>query len=64
MKKIEQVLIDQKIINKSELAKRVGLSKQVLNNKIKGNNKNFLTEPEKTAIRAELAEVLTEVIKS
>jgi len=64
MKKIEQVLIDQKIINKSELAKRVGLSKQVLNNKIKGNNKNFLTEHEKTAIRAELAEVLTEVIKS
>lgn len=64
MKKIEQVLIDQRIINKSELAKRVGLSKQVLNNKIKGNNGNSLTDAEKTSIRSQLAEVLTEVIKS
>lgn len=64
MKKIEQVLIDQKIINKSELAKRIGLSKQVLNNKIKGNNKNSLTDSEKVAIRAEMTEVLTEIIKS
>ena len=64
MKKIEQLLKDQKIINKSELAKRIGLSKQVLNNKIKGNNNNSLTESEKTAIRLELTEVLTEVIKS
>lgn len=64
MKKIEKVLNEQKIINKAKLAEKIGMSKQHLNNKIKGNNNLFITDAEKSLIKAEISNVLTEVLKT
>lgn len=64
MKKIEQVLNEQPIINKAQLAESVNLTKQTLNNKLKGNNKNSLSIVERSAIKDKLVDILTEVIKA
>jgi len=61
MRNAENFLKENKIVNRSELAKAINISKQALNNKIKGNNKAFITDEEKGRIKEHLTSVLSKV---
>lgn len=61
MRNAENFLQENKIVNRSELAKAINMSKQALNNKIKGNNKSFITDEEKGRIKEHLTSVLSKV---
>jgi len=63
MRNAENFLKENKIVNRSELAKAINMSKQTLNNKIKGNNKSFITDEEKDRIKSHLTFVLSSVLK-
>jgi len=64
MRKLEDILKTEKIINVSQVAKRVGLSKQALNNKLKGNGGAALTIEQSAKIKSVLLDVFTEVNKT
>lgn len=55
--------LNDKIINKSEVARRLGMSQQLLKNKLKNKQYNRILPHEKDKLRAIGAQLIEEILK-
>jgi len=55
--------LNDKMINKSEVARRLGMSQQLLKNKLKNKQYNRILPHEKDKLRAIGAQLIEEILK-